>query len=459
MGIGGAGTLTCYVDGGGNVAPISIEIPAANARFLVTAAGVGRWNVTNLVIHSTSSLQFQNVTNRWQGRLAAEGKVLMNNGLFMLDDDLSVALGQGFEWGATGGKIDLNGHRFINEAGGKFIYTSYTGTTPYLFSGSGNGLFVNNGILIENSSVGMQIAAGATLANNGTISLQQQSGYGSPFYLATGGVFSNAAGGVVRNDMSGQGDINGPGGASPGKFVNVGTVLANQGKIRILSVDASQWYGANTLLAGTWSVASNGTVELWPGAGSSVSTIGSNATVIYQDGGTIAIQGANLRTTLTTVKGKLLVNGTTTYSTTASGLSVTNGGVLGGSGSISGNVSVAASSSLDAGASVGGIGTLSITGAVTLASGAGIMCDYNGTTGDTVIVNGTLTLPAAATVTTAGTVKPSFPITILSSTNLVAPGGVSGWTLAGSLSEEKLLIVGNTVVIAERLSGTVLICQ
>jgi fibronectin-binding autotransporter adhesin len=226
-----------------------------------------------------------------------------------------------------------------------------------------------------------------------------------------------------------------------------------------MNVDASQWYGANTLLAGTWSAGSNGTVAVYPGAGSSVSTIGTDATVIYQDGGTITIQGANLRTTLTTVKGKLLVNGTTAYSTTASGLSVTNGGVLGGSGSISGNVSVAANSSLDAGATVGGIGTLSITGAVTLASGAGVICDYDGTTGDTVVVTGTLTLPAAMTVTTAGSVKPTSPMTILSSTNLVAPGGVSGWTLAGSLSEEKLLIVGNTVVIAERLSGTVLSCQ
>jgi hypothetical protein len=286
--------------------------------------------------------------------------------------------------------------------------------------------------------------------NYGTFAFKPGTGaYNATVNLQNGYVFNNY-GLLTKVDNSGYA---GDGGVlNNGTFYNYGTVQAlDETGISTLTINSTLGQlSSGTLTGGTWKASGAGTALNL--SGGNITNIGSGATVILEDGGAIN----TINTALKTVQGRFMVNGMN-FATGASGLAVTNGGVLGGSGSISGNVSVAASSSLDAGATVGGIGTLSITGAVTLASEAGIICDYDGTTGDTVVVTGTLTLPAAMTVTTVGTVKPTFPMTILSSTNLV--GGVSGWTIAGPLSEEKLLIEGNTVVIAERLSGTVLICQ
>jgi hypothetical protein len=176
--------------------------------------------------------------------------------------------------------------------------------------------------------------------------------------------------------------------------------------------------------------------------------------VYLENGGGINTIG----TSLTTINGRFMVNNMS-FTTGGSGLSVGGGGVLGGSGTITGSVAMAANGNLDAGSTPGAVATFTVVGNVTLAEDARLVCDYDGTTNDTVVVNGTVTLPASATVTTVGPAKPTLPFTILTSTNLVALSGVSGWTLTGSLSEEKVLIVGNTVVVTERLRGTVLSCQ
>ncbi len=430
----GVGTFTTR-DGAGVLHSVTLNVDS-NAALNFTSSGVadGRISASSTV----NGGLLLNGGTKWQGTVNGSGYVGWNT--LNLSGDLSINVA------ATGAfnnaTANFGGYRLSLNSG---VYRS-NDTGPIWTNG--NLTVGSTASLIYERANGYLYLNGMNVDNYGTFVFKPNWGANATVNLQNGYVFNNY--GLltkVDNSYTGDGGV-----LNNGTFYNYGTVqVLDEAGTSTLTINSSLGQlSSGTLTGGTWKASGVGTVLNL--SGGNITNIGSGATVILEDGGAIN----TINTALKTVQGRFMVNGMN-FATGASGLAVTNGGVLGGSGSISGNVSVAASSSLDAGATVGGIGTLSITGTVTLASEAGIICDYDGTTGDTVVVTGTLTLPAAMTVTTVGTVKPTFPMTILSSTNLV--GGVSGWTIAGPLSEEKLLIEGNTVVIAERLSGTVLICQ
>ncbi len=177
--------------------------------------------------------------------------------------------------------------------------------------------------------------------------------------------------------------------------------------------------------------------------------------------GLLQLTAANSYNGGTTVRdGTLCANNVTGSGTGSGAVTVESGAAVGGSGVITGAVTVAANGTLDAGELAGAVGTLTVNASLTLAESARVTCDYNASTGDKVVVNGTLTLPVVATVTTVGTAAPKLPITVFTATTLISqPSGVAGWTLTGPLAGEELRIVGNTVVIHAKPRGTVLLLR
>ncbi len=149
--------------------------------------------------------------------------------------------------------------------------------------------------------------------------------------------FNQNAAGAITLDASGTGAI---------EFTNTGSPTFNGSQTRTLNL-----IGSNTNL--------NTLALLLPSAGS---TLG-----VVKDGvGTWVLTGANEYTAGTTINaGTLLVNNTT-GSGTGAGAVVVDGGTLGGTGTIDGNVTVEAAGSIAPG--VNGVGTLTIGGALDIAA-------------------------------------------------------------------------------------------
>jgi hypothetical protein len=182
--------------------------------------------------------------------------------------------------------------------------------------------------------------------------------------------------------------------------------------------------------------------------------------------GTLAITGQfGCGGTNTVTAGTLLVNGPTGDKTalgppaTYQGQKdyiVTSGGTLGGTGTINllAGRQVTVSGSMAPGNA--GVGTLTVNGAVTLASGAGYAWQYLNGAGDLVDVNGTLTLPATATVTVSQ-VSGNLPATptLFTADTLAGATDLSGWTVNG-LTGGKAQIQGTSVILKIGSRGTVI---
>lgn len=158
--------------------------------------------------------------------------------------------------------------------------------------------------------------------------------------------------------------------------------------------------------------------------------------------------------------GTLLVNG----SLNAGGgvVTVAGGGTLGGTGTISRAVTVSTNGAITAGAQLSGdIGVLTVNGDVNLAENAKVLVDFTSTTNDRVQVNGTLTLPAAATVTVSTVGDPgALKSRVLFSASALA--GSTGELTQWVLSDPKLgriVTQGNNVVLLSKGAGTLILVR
>jgi autotransporter-associated beta strand protein len=151
--------------------------------------------------------------------------------------------------------------------------------------------------------------------------------------------------------------------------------------------------------------------------------------------------------TATVSQGTLLVNGVLGDGTATVNV---NGGTLGGTGTIylaaSKTCTVAQAAAVAPGVTTGAtdIGTLTVNGAFDFQSNAVYHWQGNATTGDLVRVNGTLTLPAVATVNVKGSMP--TPAILFAATALAGPGAtdVSGWVVNGAAGVT-VKVVGTTV--------------
>ena len=173
--------------------------------------------------------------------------------------------------------------------------------------------------------------------------------------------------------------------------------------------------------------------------------------------GVLVLSGANTYAGETTVStGSLYINGT--LDTQSSSVTVNSGATLGGTGTISRAVSVQSGGTLAPG-DYQGQGTLTIAANTVLAEGAQYAWSHDGSSADSVQVNGTLTLPAAATVTVSGSGDlPGLSVLFSSPNPLAGTTDLSGWTIVGARGAS-VRIVGSTVVLAPPFKGTMIMIR
>lgn len=334
--------------------------------------------------------------------------------------------------GATGGVVN-QGTLFVGPAGGTDYY----------------------GLTVSNS------APGVAFVNTGTIRLRAMGAStfgGDALSIAANTTFSNAPGAFFLGDAPGRGWYRaGVVGASAST-----SVFDNQGTVHVLtnalyfydSVKIAQITGAS-LNGGTWKasvVPPAGAPETPPSLrlpGSNIQTIGADATVVIENGGTINTIGS----ALATVNGRFLVNGSSVFTNSP----LTVAGTIGGSGTLKGNVTV------NGGTLVPGaqdaIGTFTINGNLDMQGGCTYEWHTDGTNSDLVAMSGTLTLPSVATVTViqASGKLPNPGVLISGFTNSLATD-LSGWVINGAGPTTRARVSGNQVVLTSS-KGCVLYVQ
>ena len=90
------------------------------------------------------------------------------------------------------------------------------------------------------------------------------------------------------------------------------------------------------------------------------------------------------------------------------------------------------------------IGTLKVSN-LTVSEGAAIYWDYASDGSDAILVQGTLNLPAHATVYVRSTEALPPRVTLFESESVVAPDGVDGWTVSGGKPSTRVVLNGNKV--------------
>jgi hypothetical protein len=181
--------------------------------------------------------------------------------------------------------------------------------------------------------------------------------------------------------------------------------------------------------------------------------------------GTLAMTGQfGCGGAITVTAGTLLLNGPTGDMTALGppatyqgqqNYTVASAGTLGGAGTI--NLASAKSVTVNGSLAPGnaGVGTLTVNGAVTLATGADYAWQYLNGAADLVDVNGTLSLPSAATVTVSGSGSLPATLTLFTADALTGATDLSGWTVNG-LVDGKAQIQGTSVVLKTAPAGTVI---
>ena len=174
--------------------------------------------------------------------------------------------------------------------------------------------------------------------------------------------------------------------------------------------------------------------------------VGNNNLSLTKSGpGTQVLSGANSYSGATTINaGRLLVDGSLSAD---SAVTVSADSTLGGSGTVGGNVTVNGGGILAPGGMTG-VGALTCGGTVSLASGVVYEADSTGTDSDTVVVGGTLDLPATLTVKLSATgVRLPKQITLFTAGALAGATDLGGWQVVGIGDRRyELLIDGSRVV-------------
>jgi RHS repeat-associated protein len=284
-------------------------------------------------------------------------------------------------------------------------------------------------------------AFGLTKAGAGTLTLSGANTY-------TGGMTLSA----------GQIDINNAKAIGTGTFaISGGTIDNTSGAaITLSNNNVETWggnftfVGSNALNLGTGAVAISAARTLTTTGGTlTVGGVISGAFALTTAGaGTLIFAGANTFTGGATIgAGKLLANNTAGSATGTGTVTVSSGGTLGGSGSVSGAVNVGSGGTLVPG-SGSGTGILS-TGALTLSSGASLSSVVNGTTlgtgYDQVNVTGNATV-TGSTLSLSGTsvTHDGSQLTIVKVSGTEA-GTFSGLAQGGTISSNGVVYTASYV--------------
>jgi len=181
-----------------------------------------------------------------------------------------------------------------------------------------------------------------------------------------------------------------------GTVSGTGTFLVASGTLDVDNTTVAGWTGTGTFGSdATWHVQGTGIIDL-VGSNNSIATIGANAKVILEDGGTILQLNASARNNLT-VEGKLQVSGTSNLLFNG-GQGIALVGQLSGDGTITGNVN-STGGTISPGNSGG---TLTLLGDLLLDDSSQLDFELGGVVEDLLIVSGALTLDGTLNISDLG---------------------------------------------------------
>lgn len=410
-----------------------------------------------------------------QGGSLTWGAFYLNGGVTVINNPNALGNPTGAQPTAAGGggTVNLNGGTLMAatttaNAGTVNLINPATTTgnsnRPVFIGGNGGGLAAQSGTtLIVGGVVGSAAGTGpltigipASSANNNTVGLAPGTGAGTPnpaFYGTGTVVLTNANyyyGGTIL--QSGTLNFNGLyalGGA------NYGGVIFKGGTLQYVTNFPGLNGSADLTSVGTAGVtlaAGGGTVDVNGNAISFASPIGnggSGALTVKSTaaGGLLTLNGANTYTGNTIISGGTLklaagsallsqninVGNGSTFDVSASAYTLAAGHALLGGGAVTGNVAVAGSAMIIPG-TLGTTAALSFSNNLTLSSGETNFFDLSATPGgsnDTLIVAGTLTLPASgkSVIAINFTAAPG-----VGRYKLITYGSLAGGTVAANLA-------------------------
>ncbi|MGD0208397.1 MAG: pectinesterase family protein [Verrucomicrobiota bacterium] len=359
--------------------------------------------------------------------------------------------------------ITLDGNLTL-ASGGLLI----TGSAAPTITGAGTLLGGSGADLIVQQYSSGDLTIASALANNGTATSLTKSGPGKLIISGS-------------NNMTGTNYLNG--GAvevsSMGKLAS-GPIIMTSGTLRYTGTDATDTRAIMLNgLGGTFDVSSSSTTLTVSNLSNSDGIQIVNATAGRLMGnlggltkigaGTLKLMGSNYFNGLTVVSnGTLLVNGTNAYDTTTfnAGNVTVYGGTLGGTGMISGPVTVMNGGTIAPGDDPG---TLTLATNLTMGTGTTALFEMANSPGvsDELVVQGNLTISSGSTIAinvpgtplAAGTYKLiQYSGTKSGSFNslpVIVNGTIDGsYTISDSTPGEIDLVVNNQVVIISQPSGT-----
>ncbi len=347
-----------------------------------TTTGGAIVNLTGGTINNTLTATGGN----WNGTGTVSGQVTQQtSGIFTIGSaaNLIATTGVNLTGGAIAGTGTLTGS--LND-------TSATNSTfAGVIAGNGNTVTVNNGATNLTLS-GANTYTGATTVTAGTLTLNGSTAAGSAVSVASGGTLAgtgtvngnaSVAGGTLNMTGGHMGGTLGTTGATTvnGSETVTGLTTASSGTLTIgaaanltaaggVNVTGGSFAGTGTITGSVndTSAAASTYAGVIAGSGSAF-TLNNNAAVV-------TFSGANTYTGATTITaGRLIVTGST-----AAGSAVTVGtnGILAGSGTVNGPLTVQASGAIAPGATAGTAGTLNVGNlGFTINSGGVLDLDLN----------------------------------------------------------------------------------
>lgn len=219
---------------------------------------------------------------------------------------------------------------------------------------------------------------------------------GTGDWIVTNNFLTSSAGPLIRKNGPGTMFWNGP--SIPGALGNGNInspITINGGTLVLQNNTVLSPSGVDT--TGSQSISNNATLQYDAVAQSLLlSGVISGSGQLKVSNGTLTLSGANTYTGATTVSnGTLLINGAN-----AAAATIVNAGVLGGTGTLSGPVTLDLATTLAPGASVGSVGTFTINSDLSI--GGNVTIEVNKSlspSNDVVVVTGVLTNTGTGTLT------------------------------------------------------------
>ena len=371
-----------------------------------TSAGVGTITINNggILAAGVSGLVVANdIQTTGGGRVDSGAGVLTLNGVIGNNGSIS-QIGTG--------NLVLNGNNTFTAGLGINQGTVTLGTNTAAGTGT---LTINNGAILAAGVSGLVVSNNIQTTGGGRVN----SGSGT---LTLNGVIGNN--GSISQIGTGNLVLNGANTFTGGLGVNIGTVTlgsntaAGTGTIALNAATLAAGVSGLTV-ANAIQTTGGGRVDSGTGTFTLSGAIGNTGGLTKVGTGNLVLSGTSNYTGGTTVSaGRLTVSG----ALTASAVTVATGGTLAGAGSVT-SFSAQSGSTVSPGAPEGTVGTLSVTGNASFASGSTYLVTVSGATSDRIAIGGTATLGGANLSVALGAAPATFGTTY---TVLTATGGRTG---------------------------------